>query len=176
MPLTKKAEAMPESRSLEEEVVDAALAAADEEPEKIEEVVAEVTESSRRRRNVLLTPQIYHYPSAPYLIQPAAVSSPAAAAPVHVKPTVQVPSAVFYQPQYYYHLFHTVKIAPPYSAQGDSEPPKSEDTTEEPEAESATNFPIVLPGAVVAQQPLPEDQFPLFPYDPAQDQPAAVQF
>ena len=46
----------------------------------------------------------------------------------------------------------------------------------ETEVESATDFPIVQPGAVVAQEPLPEGQFPLFPYDPEQDQPAAVQF
>ncbi len=38
------------------------------------------------------------------------------------------------------------------------------------------NFPIEPPGAHVANDPLPETKFPIFPYDPDQDKPAAVAY
>lgn len=136
---------------------------AEEEP-KVEEA-----EPLRRKRS---TGDIL---ASPYQIYPAV--SPVAQAGLQ---PLQAPSAVFYQPQYYYRLFSTVQIPPPYIAQAEIEPVPAETeenaTTPEPEAESVSNFPFVPPGAVVAQQPLPENQFPLFPYDPEQDQPAAVQF
>lgn len=153
LPVLKRLEAKAESRMLAEE----AAAEAGEVP------AVEDDEPSRRKRSSGVLP------ASPYVVYAGA--SPAG---------LQAPSAVFYQPQHYYRLFSTVQIPPPYIAQAEAEPetPKSEETatTVEPEAESATNFPFVPPGAVVAQQPLPENQFPLFPYDPEQDQPAAVQF
>jgi hypothetical protein len=37
-------------------------------------------------------------------------------------------------------------------------------------------LPVDPPGAHVANDPLPEKTFPIFPYDPEQDEPAAVAF
>ncbi len=60
------------------------------------------TVATRRRRSqaVYLTPPAYHYPGTPYLAHPAVSLA--------TQP-IQGPSAVFYQPQYYYRLFSTVK-------------------------------------------------------------------
>ena len=42
--------------------------------------------------------------------------------------------------------------------------------------EEEISLPIDPPGALVANDPLPEKTFPIFPYDPEQDEPAAVAF
>ena len=44
------------------------------------------------------------------------------------------------------------------------------------DAGNVHNFPVDPPGAHVANDPLPETKFPIFPYDPDQDKPAAVAF
>ncbi len=45
---------------------------------------------------------------------------------------------------------------------------------EEEDSSNIHNFPVEPPGAHVANDPLPETKFPIFPYDPDQDRPAAV--
>jgi hypothetical protein len=74
-----------------------AIETADDEAAAAGETVAE-----RRKRSpaVYLTPPVYHYPGTPYLGHPAVSLA--------TQP-IQGPSAVFYQPQYYYRLFSTVK-------------------------------------------------------------------
>ncbi len=47
------------------------------------------------------------------------------------------------------------------------------DSSEE-DSSNVHNFPVEPPGAHVANDPLPETKFPIFPYDPDQDRPAAV--
>jgi hypothetical protein len=44
------------------------------------------------------------------------------------------------------------------------------------EDDNVNDFPVESPGASVASEPLPESKYPLFPYDPAQDQAAAVAY
>jgi len=44
------------------------------------------------------------------------------------------------------------------------------------EEEGDISLPVEPPGAHVANDPLPEKTFPIFPYDPEQDEPAAVAF
>ncbi len=46
----------------------------------------------------------------------------------------------------------------------------------DPVPDTASNFPSIPLGATVAQPALPEKDFPIFPYDPDQDKPAAEAF
>ena len=77
---------------------------------------------------------------------------PAPAAPLtQIKP-------VFSQLPYYYDPYHFV--------------PRKNDNKDE----LSSRLPVTPVGATVAQRPLPVHEFPIFPYDPEQDKPAAVAF
>ena len=156
---------------------------------------------AKRSEPIYLNQGIYSYPANPYYfaVQPAASGS--ALIPQASKSS-QEQQGLLYQPQYYYDFglpvaaakagkqFPALPIQPtyfnqpsyniPYVAPGqavrsDSEVPITDKPATDYD-ETATNFPYVPPGAIVAEEPLPENAFPIFPYDPEQDKPAAVQF
>ena len=152
----------------------------------------------------LLNSQVYNYPGSPYVIYPAAqapanpIVKSSQELPVGLfyhpeyyyhlgLPTVKASRQFLsspIQPTYFNQPTYNIPyVAPGQAVRSDSEEPITDDrstTTIDEENvdknETSQNFPVVAPGAVVVQQPLPETQFPLFPYDPQQDQPAAVQF
>jgi hypothetical protein len=142
------------------------------------EVKTEVTESRKRRSPVYVVPAplAYQYPastfplySSPSLLAAPAVSKaevksaatpstedllePAGAPITQIRP-------VFLQKPYFYAAPNPL-ILQQKSAVAD---------------DTAGVFPVTPLGATVAQDPLPEKDFPIFPYDPEQDKPAAVAF
>ncbi len=155
---------------------------------------------AKRSQPIYLNQAIYTYPANPYYfaVQPA-VTGPALVP--QASKSSQEQQSLLYQPQYFYlglpvataksgkqfpaspiqpTYFNQPSYSIPYVAPGqavrsDSEVPVTEKPATD-EDETATNFPYVPPGAIVAEEPLPENTFPIFPYDPEQDNPAAVQF
>ena len=124
-----------------------------------------------RRQQQTLIPQFYYQTPYPTFVQPAA--------------------SMYYQPQYFYNPvvrpeFRTVQPQfvnrPIYTLteamkarQGDAETDTSIADVSNVEESEENNLPVDPPGALVANEPLSE-KFPIFPYDPDQDKPAAVAF
>ena len=146
-----------------------------------------------------LPQQIYQYPTSPYLIY-TVLPGDSKIVQTPQKKSIQEQQSLLYQPQYFYQgvpnlksgrQFPALPIQPTYfnqpsyvvpyvppgqAVRSDSEEPITDAPQTTSETENLSNFPVVSPGAVVAQVALPEDAFPVFPYDPEQDKPAAVQY
>jgi hypothetical protein len=150
------------------------------------EVVPEETEMKREKRDTVNTvvpayqPLGYQFPASTFPLY----SNPIVAAipqvllksnaepdtktlleeqpniPVYGVPVTQIRPTFINQP-YYYAPYQIANI---------------ETTNLKPSEADDAKLPVSPQGANVAQNPLPENAFPIFPYDPSQDQPAAEAF
>lgn len=101
--------------------------------------------------------------------------------------TVYQQPSMLYQPQYIYNPLvrsdlpnlRPLPLTQPIYTMSDVLNARQEAVSEVEnieEEDGDINLPVDPPGAHVANDPLPEKEFPIFPYDPEQDEPAAVAF
>ncbi len=153
---------------------------------KIDAEAAEEAVEMKREKRSATDPVVYQVPASTIPLY----SSPVMASPVLAKSNVEPDTKALleeqmYQPQYVYPGLPQQQVGVPVTqvkANFAYQPyyylpfqyvaPK----VEAKQDDIVPNFPITPLGATVAQNALPEKDFPIFPYDPEQDKPAAVAF
>ena len=153
---------------------------------KVEAKAVEEAVEMKREKRSATNPVIYQVPASTYPLY----SSPVVASPVLAKSnaepdTKSLLEEQMYQPQYVYSGLPQQQVGAPVTqikANFAYQPyyyvpfQYAAAKVEAKQDEIVPNFPITPLGATVAQNALPEKDFPIFPYDPEQDKPAAVAF
>ena len=148
--------------------------------EKVE-AVPEEAEMKREKRSTVNTvvpayqPLAYQFPAStfPLYSNPIVASTPQVLLKSNAEPDTK--TLLEEQPQMPVYGVPVTQIRPTFINQPYYYAPYQITVSAKAEADNA-QLPVLPQGANVAQNPLPENSFPIFPYDPAQDQPAAEAF